>query len=60
MNLFNEEETLFLKAILTLNALEISNRLTEIAKEPNIIDYKEEIDKLEKYNNMLKNIHSKL
>lgn len=60
MNLFTDEETNFLKNLLTLNLLDISERLNKIAKDPDISKNKKDIKEIEILMQTMKNIYDKL
>lgn len=60
MNLFTDEETNFLKNLLTLNLLDISERLSKIAKDPDIRKNKKDIKEIEILMQTMKNIYDKL
>lgn len=60
MNTLTDKEVIFLKNLLTLNLLDISERLERIAKDPNISKNKKEIQEIEILMQTMKSIYHKL
>lgn len=60
MNTLTDKEVIFLKNLLTLNLLDISERLERIAKDPDIRKNKKELQDIEILMQTMKSIYDKL